>query len=115
MLEEILRQIVEEKRRQGVAYKVIINFVREYIQYLVLSLIYNQKNLKSLIFKGGSCLRVCFDMPRLSEDLDFDFNKKIFKKDLLSGLGSYLAKEIKTKHFAYLETKVQSDIRLYLK
>ena len=28
--------------------------------------------MKNLVFKGGSCLRICYELPRLSEDLDFD-------------------------------------------
>ena len=29
---------------------------------------------ENLIFKGGTCLRIFFDLPRLSEDLDFDWS-----------------------------------------
>jgi len=75
MLEEILKQIILEKKAQGAPKAVILNFLKEYIQYLVLNLIYNHKDFKKLVFKGGSCLRVCYVLPRLSEDLDFDYDK----------------------------------------
>jgi Domain of unknown function (DUF1814). len=57
MLEEVLKQIVDEKKRLGISSLVIRNFLKEYIQYLILSLIYNNKKTKELVFKGGSCLR----------------------------------------------------------
>lgn len=115
MLEEILRTIIAEKRLQGMNNNLIKNFLKEYIQYLVLSLIYNQKKFKKMVFKGGSCLRICFDLPRLSEDLDFDYEKDEVEKKVLDGLERYLKTEIKTKFFNALETKIQSSIRLYLK
>jgi len=62
MIEEILKTIVQEKRAQGISNAVIKNFLKEYLQYLVLSLLYNQKKMKNLVFKGGSCLRICFDL-----------------------------------------------------
>ena len=115
MLEEILKQIIAEKKQQGLSHAVIINFLREYIQYLTLNLIYNQKKYRSMIFKGGSCLRICFKMPRLSEDLDFDYDKKKLGGNLIGELKEYISKEIKTKYFLPLETTRQSNTRLYLK
>lgn len=115
MLEEVLKQIIAEKTKMGVSKAVIINFLKEYIQYLVLSYIYNDKVYKNMIFKGGSCLRICFNLPRLSEDLDFDYDKENFNSNLLVDLENLLSKEIKTKQFSLLETKIQGMLRLYLK
>lgn len=115
MLEELLTPIIAEKRHQGIEKAVILNYLKEYIQYLVLSFIYNHKSFKKLVFKGDSCLRICYRLPRLSEDLDFDFDKKLFSDDLLPQLDEYLGNEIRAKYFSRLKTKVQSDIRLYLK
>lgn len=115
MLEEILKQIVFKKKQQSVNSLLIRNYLKEYIQYLVLYLIYNENKMKNLIFKGGSCLRVIYDLPRLSEDLDFDYNEKELGKDILSDLELFLRKEIKSKYYKELETKIQSNIRIYLK
>lgn len=115
MFEEILRQIITDKKQQGITKAVILNFLKEYIQYLVLNLLYNHRAYKKLAFKGGSCLRICYDLSRLSEDLDFDYNKEQFKDDFLEQVEVYLSHEIKNKYFSNLETKVQSTIRLYLK
>lgn len=115
MIEQILKAIIQEKKLQGNSKSLIRNYLKEYIQYLVLSLLYNQKKMKKLVFKGGSCLRVCYGLPRLSEDLDFDYDEKITGKNILKELDEYLKKEIKNKYYSELETKIQSTIRLYLK
>ncbi len=115
MIEQILKTIIQEKKLQGISKSLIRNYLKEYIQYLVLSLLYNQKKMKNLVFKGGSCLRVCYGLPRLSEDLDFDYDEKIMGKNILEELDKYLKKEIKNKYYSELETKIQSTIRLYLK
>lgn len=115
LLEELLKPIVAEKKQLGVPKTVILNYLKEYIQYLVLSLIYNHSEYKKLVFKGGSCLRICYSLPRLSEDLDFDYTKIQFPDRLLPGLEKYLSDEITSKYFPSLETKIQSTIRLYLK
>lgn len=114
MLEEILEIIIAEKKQQGVSPSVILNFLKEYIQCLILNLLYNHPVYKKLVFKGGSCLRICYNLPRLSEDLDFDYDEKVFKT-LLPNLNNFLTKEIKSKWFSGLETKIQSSKRLYLK
>ncbi len=115
LLEELLKPIIEEKRQLGVPKAVTVNYLKEYIQYLVLHQIYNHAEFRRLVFKGGSCLRVCFGLPRLSEDLDFDYEKTRFSGGFLTDLENYLSLEIRSKYFPLLETKIQSTGRLYLK
>ncbi len=55
------------------------NILREYSQHLFLSALYQQKGSEKLLFKGGTALRIIFQSPRFSEDLDFtaiNLNKK---------------------------------------
>ncbi|MBI5701827.1 nucleotidyl transferase AbiEii/AbiGii toxin family protein [Candidatus Saganbacteria bacterium] len=47
------------------------NIVREYIQHLFLSALYRANGAEKLLFKGGTALRIVFQSPRFSEDLDF--------------------------------------------
>lgn len=47
------------------------NIVREYIQHIFLSSLYREKEAEKLLFKGGTALRIVFQSPRFSEDLDF--------------------------------------------
>lgn len=47
------------------------NILREYFQHLFLSYLYREKTAASLLFKGGTALRMVWRSPRFSEDLDF--------------------------------------------
>lgn len=47
------------------------NTVREYYQHLFLSFLYQNPGSEGLLFKGGTALRIIFQSPRFSEDLDF--------------------------------------------
>ncbi len=51
------------------------NVVREYLQHLFLSFLYQEKKSESLLFKGGTALRLVWRSPRFSEDLDFTGSK----------------------------------------
>lgn len=46
--------------------------VREYLQIIILSSIYNNKLSKKFFFMGGTAMRYFYKMPRFSEDLDFN-------------------------------------------
>ncbi|MFH1799985.1 MAG: nucleotidyl transferase AbiEii/AbiGii toxin family protein [Candidatus Omnitrophota bacterium] len=47
------------------------NVVREYFQHLFLARLYQEKGSERLLFKGGTALRIVWQSPRFSEDLDF--------------------------------------------
>ncbi|MBI4225921.1 nucleotidyl transferase AbiEii/AbiGii toxin family protein [Candidatus Roizmanbacteria bacterium] len=48
-----------------------LNIRREYIQHLFLSYFYQQPDSDKVYFKGGTALRIIYQSPRFSEDLDF--------------------------------------------
>jgi len=48
-----------------------LNIRREYVQHLFLYYFYRQPPAGNIFFKGGTALRIIFDSPRFSEDLDF--------------------------------------------
>ncbi len=48
---------------------------KEYLQFIFLNAI--SKYPESFIFKGGTCLRICYGLERASEDLDFSTSPKI--------------------------------------
>lgn len=48
------------------------NILREYLQYKILDIIFNESVAKKLSFIGGTCLRLVYGTSRFSEDLDFD-------------------------------------------
>lgn len=55
----------------GKSQTAMDNIFREYIQHLFLNYFYQQKGAKTVLFKGGTALRIVFNNPRYSEDLDF--------------------------------------------
>lgn len=62
-----------------------IHTTREFLQLLILNIIYNRGYFKNLAFTGGTALRVIYDLQRFSEDLDFSVvNNKNYK------LGTFL-------------------------
>jgi len=67
------------------------NVVREYFQQLFLSLLYQEKGSDSLLFKGGTALRIIWQSPRFSEDLDFT-GVNITIKDIEALMKGALAK-----------------------
>lgn len=50
---------------------VFPNIIREYFQHVFLSELYKLPNAEKLLFKGGTALRIIYNSPRFSEDLDF--------------------------------------------
>ena len=79
----INRQYLEKKalKQQTITF----NLVREYLQHRFLMYLYQKKLSQFLYFKGGTALRIVFESPRFSEDLDFSIMKLSKKKieDLL--------------------------------
>lgn len=69
-----------------------LNGLREYLQWMVLQLLDESGHRASLIFTGGTCLRVVHGIARFSEDLDFsvapkkDWDLAKVRWDLLSHL-----------------------------
>lgn len=52
-----------------------LNIRREYVQHLFLSYFYRQEETEKVFFKGGTALRLIYQSPRFSEDLDFEATK----------------------------------------
>ena len=79
---EKLKKIVEELKAQPrpVTEQEILNTLREYLQVIILKLMYQSKYGASLSFMGGTALRICYNLKRYSEDLDFtlDAQKKSY-------------------------------------
>lgn len=57
-----------------------VNVWREYFQHLFLSYFYKQPDTDKIYFKGGTALRVIYQSPRFSEDLDFSSSLKNISK-----------------------------------
>jgi predicted nucleotidyltransferase component of viral defense system len=88
MLIEKLKNLAKERREEGTPENAIINAMKEEIQYAVLDFIYNNRAYYHLVMYGGTLLRIGYNLPRMSEDLDFQTHKKFnfvtFKKDVIA-------------------------------
>lgn len=73
MLIDDLKTIVDRSRGENSLYAR--NLLKEALQIYTLNFVYSSVYADTFLFKGGTCLRFCFDLPRLSEDLDFDIKK----------------------------------------
>ena len=106
---DLIKNLLEETKEASTLFKRTL--VKDYLQLKVLSFIYSQPKYQDLVFYGGSCLKHCFNLPRLSEDLDFVTLKgKINLKILADDIEKFFEKKVRTK----INTKIQK-FRIYLK
>jgi len=68
-----------------------ITIMREYLQLIFLSYLYQKDEGEAIYFKGGTAIRLLFGSPRFSEDLDFS---TIIKKQQIKEIVSQLEKSI---------------------
>ena len=65
-------RIVEEAGSPTIAYLKL----REYLQHVILRLLFEQKDLPNWVFHGGTALRIIHGLNRFSEDLNFHLTVK---------------------------------------
>jgi predicted nucleotidyltransferase component of viral defense system len=117
-IKPVLANIINESPSRNNLFKR--NLLKEYLQIVVLGFIYSHKDYSRLLFYGGSALVHCFDLQRLSENLDFiDETKKINIPKLAKDLEDYFRKrtdlEVKTtvqKFRIYLKFPILRDLGL---
>lgn len=85
----LVERAMEKPGLQGIRHVV----EKELFHYDILFALEREGYLNSLVFHGGTCLRLCYNAPRLSEDLDFaggnDFDSADLK-NLASALMDHL-------------------------
>lgn len=91
--------------------------VREYWEILILKGLFDSPFGRKLIFKGGTALRLAYDSPRFSEDLDFSLTSDPFKgafpvlvKKIITPFPELALSDLEEKYYTYLaEIKVTQD------
>ena len=114
MLFDLLQDFVGQKKLAGWPDFVIKNSLKEYLQFPVLAFFYSRPNYREGIFMGGSALRIVYGLPRLSEDLDFDWPVGAAKPDLVR-LGEEIIKYFQKEWRLAATYRAQGEERLYLK
>lgn len=83
-----MREVIKEKIRAIDGNESKYNFLREYLQALVLKFIEQKNYSRNIAFVGGTALRFLYDIARFSEDMDFSlissegFSFETFLKEL---------------------------------
>jgi predicted nucleotidyltransferase component of viral defense system len=88
-----LKLLTEELKKSEANPLFIRNSLKEYLQDVILSIIYNDDELKELTFYGGSCLRKFHGLNRLSEDLDFETLEEISLDKTASIISDWFSRE----------------------
>ena len=87
-LKKKLEEVAESYGK--ISVEVQRNAVKEVLQYYVLNFIYHHPKHNKWIMYGGSALRICHDLDRMSVDLDFEIDHKI-TNDFLNTLKKELS------------------------
>ncbi len=81
-----------------------LNRAREFLQIVILKILYDKAALDCLAFTGGTALRILFDLRRFSEDMDFSLVKK--ERYNFQNIHNYLLAGLKLHG---LDVEIKSD------
>lgn len=94
MLKEQVRQIIKHNPEYAAIAEVI---EKEILHHDIMDVMIKQGAMQSLVFIGGTSLRLCYNSSRLSEDLDFNGGHD-FKPSSLNGLETEIQTYIQNKY-----------------
>ena len=96
---------VKEKRKTNLYYEE-----KEYLQHIFLNAL--SKFADKFVFKGGTCLRICYGLERASEDLDFStrLDLKEVRKIVSGCLKNFTFLNI--NYSIYSEKEYQGNLRI---
>lgn len=113
MIKDKLTRILETNKNLENKY-YLRSLLKEVIQDYILNFTYNNQAYKKLIFTGGTCLRKIYGLPRLSEDLDFDFIDKFSLANYAKDLKTYFVSNLLYKELTIKTSGKQKTIFLKL-
>jgi len=83
---EMLKNAINTRTRNLiVSAEILRNIAKEELQYYVLNFIYHHPRFSKWTMYGGSALRICHKLDRMSVDLDFEIDE-VCNKELLNAL-----------------------------
>jgi len=90
------------------------NLLREYLQYVILDVIYSSEYGSRLVFMGGTAIHIIHGNRRFSEDLDFD-NKGLSKEDF-EGLSQNVLRKLELYGYSVeIENRYRGSFRCFVK
>lgn len=105
-----LEYLLEEAKDIGLPINKKRAVIREYLQNILLAGIYRIRLGQKLYFMGGTALRLCYRLPRFSEDLDF--NSTNLSYESFQKIAEAAAKETSLEGFR-AEIKYEKRGKLY--
>lgn len=101
MLLEKLKLKFSDLKKEGRSEDSLVIALKGVLQHYILNFIYTSKEYSHLTMYGGTVLRIGYALPRMSEDLDFQTDKKIdmekFAEDLKKHFENNYSFEVETK------------------
>ena len=96
---------LKKKRKTNLYYEE-----KEYLQFIFLNAL--SRFADKFVFKGGTCLRICYALERASEDLDFstELKSKKIKEIINECLKDFALLNINYK--LYSEKEYQGNLRI---
>lgn len=104
MITKQLANIIE-KNKNTTNSLFLRTLLKEVLQNYILNFVYNEVLYKKLVFTGGTCLRKIYGLPRLSEDLDFDFTEQFDIQLFTDRVREYFTEKLQYKD---IKTKISS-------
>lgn len=93
MLENIiikkLQRISDELKLTGKSEDIIVNILKQELQYYILDFVYNHSKYSSFVMYGGTLLRIVYRLSRMSEDLDFQTNQQVNLEEVKNDMIKY--------------------------
>jgi predicted nucleotidyltransferase component of viral defense system len=71
-----MRDVLQQQIAGETSREAKLNRIREFLQILMLKIMFDHDCFQHVAFVGGTALRILFDLKRYSEDLDFSLIKK---------------------------------------
>src|SRR3989338_3936865 len=99
---------VKEKRKTSLYYEE-----KEYLQYIFLNAV--SKYPESFVFKGGTCLRICFGLERASENLDFNTGLSPKKVREIAHICLKDFEMLNIKYEVYSEKEFEGNLRIEIR
>lgn len=104
-----MEELLKEKLRPYASELEKRNILREYLQSLILKVLFEKNFFKELIFVGGTALRFIHSAKRFSEDLDFSSFSGI---SVFPGMLKELERELNSYNLAVnFKKKTEGNVR----
>lgn len=110
-----MREVILQKIENLNSLEEKINKTREYLQTLLLKILFDKDLFNTMAFVGGTALRILYGIRRYSEDLDFcliqkkGYNFNLILQNIVADLKKYgflvqaVPKETKTVHSSMIK------------